>query len=136
MAEPRNQNKQVTMEMDQYNKALDAWKAKKPNSMDKSSYAGFPNVGAAINAWRAEKPQKSDFTNISTPSSAPKPSTPSTPVTKESEKIDKDIKSVKQNGVSDFVRNLLPTMDRLSPSQRMKEAGKTRGQILRKRLGR
>lgn len=35
-----------------------AWKARKPNSMKRETWKGYPNVGAALNAWRKEDPRK------------------------------------------------------------------------------
>lgn len=145
----------VTPQMEQlnkYNKAHKKWKKEKPTaaSMFNNQMGAYGSeerknnqakLDKAIADWEAKEPKKSDFTSSSAPSApspppaAPAPESAPSPSTKEAEKIDKDIKSVKQKGLNNFVRNLLPSKDRLSPSQRMKKAGKTRGQILRKRLG-
>ena len=91
--------------------------------------------------WKKQKPMKSDFTSTAAPTTAPttepktQPKTqpkaetktenktetktqPTTPATKEADKINKDLSSVKQRGSGSFLRSLLPSKDRLSPSQR------------------
>ena len=151
-----NDNKGIqTTRNEAYEKALEAWKKKKPNSMDKSSYAGFDNVGAALNAWRADKPKKSDFKQTEAVNTTPSPNSKTT----ETVQVRSDASSVRTpvessgssypdrprgaergkrkvgQNINEFLRGLKPSKDRLSPSQRMRKAGKTRGQILRKRLG-
>ena len=147
----------VTPQMEQlnkYNKAHKEWKKQKPTprSMFNNQMGALGSeerknnqakLDKAIADWKAKEPKKSDFTGTSAPSAPsantktePKAETKTTtPVTKEAKKIDKDIGSVKQRNIGDFVRSILPSKDRLSPSQRMAKAGKSKGQILRKRLG-
>lgn len=153
-----NKNKGVqTTNNEAYEKALEAWKKKKPNSMDKSSWAGFDNVGAAINAWKEDKPKLSDFKQTEAVNTTPSPNSKTT----ETVQVRSDASSVRTTlddepgyktmeyrprgnergksrtaeNINEFFRKLKPSKDRLSPSQRMRKAGKTRGQILRKRLG-
>ena len=140
----------VTPQMEQQNKYYEAhkkWKKEKPTS--KSMFNN--QMGAlgsdirnnnqakldkATADWKAREPKKSDFTSTSAPS-APAPTTPaptSTPpktgestrqtttsTAKEEGKINNDLKSVNQRGVASFVRSLLPSKDRLSPSQRFEK---------------
>lgn len=148
----------VTPQMEQlnkYNEALKKWKKEKPTtkSMFNNRMGAYGSderknnqakLDKASADWKAKEPKKSDFTSTSTPSTPAPTSTPSktetktqptTPATKESDKINKDLASVNKKGSGSFLRSLLPSKDRLSPSQRMAKAGKSRGQILRKRLG-
>ena len=154
----------VTPEMEQMNKYYEAhkeWKKQKPTpgSMFNNRMGAYGSeerannqakLDKAIDNWKAKEPKKSDFTSTSAPST-PAPTTPAptstppktgestrqttTPATKEEGKINNDLKSVNQRGVASFVRSLLPSKDRLSPSQRMAKAGKSKGAILRRRMG-
>jgi hypothetical protein len=156
-----NSYTKVTPQMEQQNKYYDAlkkWKKEKPTikSMFNNQMGAYGSdlrknnqakLDKATADWKAKEPKKSDFTSTSAPSATktqPKaePKTQpkaepkkDTPATKEADKINKDLSSVKQKGASSFLRSLLPSKDRLSPSQRMAKAGKSKGQILRKRLG-
>ncbi len=165
MALNDNRGITITEADKKYNEALNKWKNEKPKGKVyyRGEYAkGFaitsPEAKKAhakhdedMVAWNARKPMKSDFTSTSAPStpSAPTPTPTSTPpktgestrqttapaTKKEEGKINNDLKSVNQRGVASFVRSLLPSKDRLSPSQRMAKAGKSKSAILRKRLG-
>jgi hypothetical protein len=137
-----NKNKGVqTTKNEAYEKALEAWKKKKPNSMDKSSYAGFDNVGAALNAWKKEKPQKSDFKQTEAVNTTPSPNSKTT----ETVQVRSDASSVRTpvessgssypsrprgeergkgkigQNINEFIRGLKPSKDRLSPSQRFEK---------------
>lgn len=137
----------VTPQMEQQNKYYEAhkkWKKEKPTSksMFNNQMGAFGSdirnknqakLDKATADWKAREPKKSNFTGTSTPTKTEtntppktesKKNTPATkkdtPATKEEGKINKDLASVKQKGASSFIRNLLPSKDRLSPSQRFK----------------
>ena len=144
-------SKPQTESQQKYTEALRTWQSEKPKGKAwyRSEYAkGFAITSDEAKkahakhdedmaAWNARKPKQSDFTSTSAPST-PAPTTPAptstppktgestrqttTPATKEEGKINNDLKSVNQRGVASFVRSLLPSKDRLSPSQRMAKA--------------
>jgi len=111
----------------------------------------------ALDDWKAKEPKKSDFKQTEAVNTTPNPNSKTT----ETVQVRSDASSVRTTlddepgyktmeyrprgdergksrtaeNINQFFKNLKPSKDRLSPSQRMRKAGKTRGQILRKRLG-
>jgi hypothetical protein len=110
-------------------KALDDWKAKEPKKSDFKQTEAV-NTTPNPNSKTTETVQvRSDASSVRTPIESSGSSYPNRPRGAERGKT-----NVGEN-INQFFKNLKPSKGRLSPSQRMRKAGKTRGQILRKRLG-
>jgi len=148
MANPYTKVTPQMEQQNKYYEAHKKWKKEKPTikSMFNNQMGALGSdirnknqakLDKATADWKAREPKKSDFTSTSAPSAPSTPSAPSatktepktqpkaetkkdTPATKEEGKINKDLGSVKQKGTGSFIRNLLPSKDRLSPSQRFK----------------
>jgi len=142
---PNSMNKDSWKGFDNVGAALRAWnkdlQALKSKNPSKYGFTYSQEKGLSYEKLPTTEPKTQPKTETKTetktePKAQPKAEPKKDkPATKEADKINKDLASVKQKGASSFLRSLLPSKDRLSPSQRMAKAGKSKGQILRKRLG-
>jgi len=152
MGQNRLKNKNKSSERQAYDAAVKRWKDAEPKLGFLSNQSARANLKQSkkYKDWLAKKPPSfAEFQAMNKPATesiTPKSTKKigegtvlkrglSKAETKRTVKqFDKIMRNAK-GGKSGFLRKLLPSKDRLSPSQRMAKAGKSKGAILRKRLG-